>query len=61
MVMIVENDTSVSISEIDPEKIARPKVKDDFDLLDDDELENDMNITFEDIDTIDTDLIQEEE
>ncbi|MDP4711760.1 MAG: hypothetical protein NWR67_03825 [Saprospiraceae bacterium] len=46
---------------IDPEKIARPKVKDDFDLLDDDELENDMNITFEDIDTIDTDLIQEEE
>lgn len=46
---------------IDPEKLARPKIKDDFDMLEDDDLENDMNITFEDIDTIDTDLIQEEE
>lgn len=46
---------------IDPEKLARPKIKDDFDMLEDDDLDNDMNITFEDIDTIDTDLIQEEE
>lgn len=47
---------------IDPEKLVRPKVKDDdFDILEDDDMDNDMNITFEDIDTIDTDLIQEEE